>query len=371
MPFFKNIFALLFGLLLSVIILLSFELLARQDWFPKQDNVRRIIDETSEYQPLVDVILQKKSEEVLKLYNTEVLKLASEGVTHLFKDKDLAPNSSFNQKIFSKKTKTVILENKFALDEHMRRNIPINKNVSKNIYFLGGSFTFGSFVKDDENFPYIFSKLRRDLNVYNMGIGGGAPNMMLQDLQEEGNIRWEHLEKTKSSAVYTFIDDHLNRVVCRVECFASKWMLELPFYAQDGNEFKTTGDNLKNLNLFEFYILKILSMSHLARKMNLNYPLRLNDSHFHYFVSLIDESRKILKSKFGVDDFYVLLFPGISDHHGGRLLPTLKLKGYQIIDLRNIRFPETLLEQLKIPGDGHPSPLMHEIIAKLLSFIIK
>lgn len=102
--------------------------------------------------------------------------------------------------------------------------IPIHKerqiinNTNRAILLTGCSFTYGSNLSPTQNFSYYLAK-ETGLTVYNWGIEGGSIQHVLYLSQAKDFIKdYPNVDLI----VYTFIDDHLNRLneflKCEVYC---------------------------------------------------------------------------------------------------------------------------------------------------------
>ena len=372
MKIYKNLLALILGLLFSILFLFALEFIASLSIVQNYFNQIPRLTSQEQNGPFQKSITSYLKSEAHILYSDEILRIASEeGIERDFGAEGtlkLRPNSHFHQKLISKKSKTLIVESDTTYDEYYRRKTEVNPKAKFNLFLLGGSFTLGHFVGDQENFPYLLSTKLKEFQVYNMGIGGGAPNLMLYDLEEKINPqRWQNIPSRDSIAVYTFIDDHINRVICRVECYGSRWMLELPYYQEQDSSFAENGMNQDHLSQLDLMMLKLFSQSSLLKLFKINYPLQLKESDYVRFASLVAEVKKRIEAKNSLKDFYVLLYPGMSSHYGRQIIPFLEKHKIKIIDLSNTQFDNQIKKQLAIPGDGHPSPFMHKLMAEIIS----
>ncbi len=93
------------------------------------------------------------------------------------------------------------------LGERVTKAIPIPGNSDK-ILFVGGSFTMGAGLDDQETFAWKIQETFPFLDIRNLGVGGYGTYQSLQVLQQQFN------QKSKPQAViYGFIAHHLYRNV--------------------------------------------------------------------------------------------------------------------------------------------------------------
>lgn len=92
----------------------------------------------------------------------------------------------------------------------LSRSIPQKvKDPDTRVLFLGGSFTFGSGVKDHETMPAQWMELAPKSQAINMGIPGMGPSEAVHFLK---TIPLKEGKHKKDIAVFTLIPDHFNRV---------------------------------------------------------------------------------------------------------------------------------------------------------------
>jgi hypothetical protein len=83
-------------------------------------------------------------------------------------------------------------EVEYVIDDHGFRMIENGENPRFSIYFFGDSFTFGNGVGNKDTFPSIIKDkyLRRDINVYNAGVGAyGIVQIFQRFLNTESRIK--------------------------------------------------------------------------------------------------------------------------------------------------------------------------------------
>ena len=260
-----------------------------------------------------------------------------------------------------------IYKSKYSIDSHSRRLIE-NQNqageTKRNAIFLGCSFTFGTGVNDDENFPYYFSKYRPNFNTYNLGIDGAGANDILDDLRSFK--RFNDISKNGGIVVYTAIFDHIERSVCNMSCYGRSyrdWVLKKSNYQYDSNN-----QSLVNRGSFEdsrpvtSLIYNILNKIGLIDSINI--PVRLSDDQIELYVMMIAEMKKTSKEKLN-SDFYFIMYPGYYKDWD-RLKPLLKKYSIKYLDLSKMDFKTATANRHSIILDGHPTKLSHYLYASLI-----
>ena len=88
------------------------------------------------------------------------------------------------------------------------------KKSDKSILLLGCSYTYGSNLEANQSFSYYLSSITGQ-TVYNLGIpGAGVQYALYMTSQDEFAKKYPNVEL----AIYTFIDDHLNRNNELIKC---------------------------------------------------------------------------------------------------------------------------------------------------------
>jgi hypothetical protein len=268
------------------------------------------------------------------------------------------------------KSRVPLFYSHVTTDEHGRRRIPLVRTQApqKNIILLGDSITWGEGVNDNQNFAYHLASYRPDTEVVNLGIPGGGPNNFLYELEHLFDKRVKGTPVRKGIAIYTYIDNHLDRMVCRMRCMLpqNRWMRTKPYYVLSGNgvEWKGFFDSDR---VFLNAIYGFLSKSALLDYFKVQIPPRFSAAHFELFARIVKKSFQILKERVGVEEFYVVFFPGGFSDHSGDLIPYLQNHGIQYLDYSRISTWESTKNQESIPGEGHPSPQAHYLYGYLLN----
>lgn len=103
-------------------------------------------------------------------------------------------------------------DNIFSLYSNGLRYTKANPQGKKTYIFLGGSFTFGSCLGDNETLPYYFSELNKfNANVLNLGRGSKGSNYTLNILNSEVINSLVDKDKQITFFFYSLICDHINR----------------------------------------------------------------------------------------------------------------------------------------------------------------
>jgi hypothetical protein len=117
---------------------------------------------------------------------------------------------------------------KYTIDNNGARTIPIPEGPLGRILFLGGSYTFGHGVNDDEVFPYILSTNWPRWRIDNRGVMGWGTSHAYMTLLEE-MVRNDR----PAMVVYTMIPHHITRNYIR-----RGWVKSLSKFDRDHPHFE-------------------------------------------------------------------------------------------------------------------------------------
>ncbi|GJM33498.1 MAG: hypothetical protein DHS20C18_24990 [Saprospiraceae bacterium] len=223
--------------------------------------------------------------------------------------------------------------------------------------FLGGSFTFGEGVKDNETLPIRFQEVLSDFYTYNYGFCGYGPHHMLALLQSR-NLASE-IDQRNGFGLYVYIDDHLRRVYGNMSKVTS-FGRNAPHFGLDGDQLIRKG-NFKNSR--PYWIRKFLHVMHYSyvfQYLNIDWPLKIKEEHYLLTGRVIDQMFLEYKAQFGNENFFVLIYPGESN----KILSYIKQPEVKKLDYAHLfKRGEHTLHVL----DEHPDTIAYKILADKLA----
>ncbi len=248
----------------------------------------------------------------------------------------------------------------YSTDEFRHRITPRHPNAKNAVVFLGGSFTFGEGVNDDENFCYkVAELLGSNYQVINLGINGQGAHHVYSILQ--GDISF--LDKYQNIHVfYSAIEDHFRR-----SAGFALWDKSSPRYMLEDDKLVLRGsfaDNFpNNLNNTIFGNILNKSLTYNANVFNLEQlllPYSSYDKQKALFKALVSESSKVIEEKYPQSVFAVIAW-GLTGQIVIDNLPA-GIVSYKTEDW----FPDYKenFEKYQIADDGHPNPLAHTVVAE-------
>lgn len=254
----------------------------------------------------------------------------------------------------------------YKFDGHSRRETTANQNANyRNVILLGCSYTLGTGLNNDETFGYFLSQLRKDQNIYNLGIYGAGGNDVLDDFR--AFTRFSDISPQGGVVVYTGITDHFERTFCTLNCYRPTyrdWVLKKTNYEFDSNsqELVSRGSFTDSRPLLG-PLFSILAAIPLFDSVNI--PRDLTNGQIELFVRMLAEMKKLSKKKLN-SEFYFTLYP----HHYAqwtRIKSELEKQKINYLDLSAMDFAKTTGNKHVILRDGHPSKLANQLYADLLN----
>ena len=133
------------------------------------------------------------------------------------------------------KDRSVLFDVHYTIDPSGRRVTIPSASIAhskKQILFFGCSFVFGIGINDDETLSSQVAAQTVQYEVFNYGVGGWGPNNLLRLLNSKSF--GSDLPKKKGIAIYEFIDHHMDRIFGSLNLFQLNpdWINSLPFYFQ-------------------------------------------------------------------------------------------------------------------------------------------
>jgi hypothetical protein len=257
-----------------------------------------------------------------------------------------------------------IYEGTYTTDAYSRRVTPIDQGEQRRnfILFFGCSMTFGLWVNDDETMPFYVAQHALHYRPYNYGVSGYGPNHMLAQLQR-GDLPQE-IHENHGIALYTFIDDHINRAIGRMLVY-NQGTGSSPFYMLDVHDRLVSKGNFTSGRPLVSFLYWTLGKSQIFTHFNtISFPARIREEHIRLTARIIEEARNAFQKQFPSGKFYVLLYPGVK--RGKDIIPYFERAGVKYFDYASfIAWPQPGLT-LEEPSQ-HPTAQGHKTVAAQLA----
>ena len=250
---------------------------------------------------------------------------------------------------------------KITIEENRSRKTGEILKINKSIIIIGGSFSQGSGVSDEETYAFKLKKLLPNFNIYNFGQPGYGTIQSLLLLKEE----IKKINEPKI-VVYGFIDHHIQRNIAR-----SEWLDVLLKYSKKNNNFKPSipyGIIDKSENLVikplighaTFPFREFSSLVAVLEKVYMKQTTRQRKKdQFLVLYKSIDEINKITKAN--NSKLFVVNLSLNKKRSDKKLSVYLTKNKISYIDCRVPSF-----EKYKIKNDYHPNSLGHEFYSECI-----
>ena len=266
---------------------------------------------------------------------------------------------SYGKKMF---LDTTVYSMAYHLDSYGHRFTP-NSLVTNEKFaaFLGCSFTFGDGLNDNETIPFYFSKNSKIFNGYNFGYSGYGPNQALIKLQHDSLNKI--ITEKDGIGFYVFIHDHINRTIGSM----SNFMINkgrAPCFEIEGEDLVYKGLFI-NVYPRRSSIYKKMGENGFCRYFKIGHPFKLGDKHFELTGRVLEEVSKEFQKEFHNNNFYVIMYPSISqeDYEADeKIIKFLKKKNIKYLDYRKLFNPTTKV--YSIHHDNHPTAFANDILTK-------
>ena len=259
---------------------------------------------------------------------------------------------------------SIIYDATYTIINRIRYTPNTNLNSNKYVIFLGGSFMFGEGLNDDETFPYYLNELsNREFNVRNYAFGGYGTHQALSTVENIIIKDSTLLQAVDIKVYYLLIPNHIYRTTGR-----AVWDTNGPNYEIVNNQIVREG-NFKDHNTFKKkykYIYMIWRGSGIYKKFFRNFG-EVTDYDVNKVVLMIKKMNDLLKNN-GIK-FYVIIDNELDNVKSTE--PIIKMLDYENIPTFKVREIIEDIDEKKetyhIKGDGHPTKIYNELLARYLT----
>lgn len=237
---------------------------------------------------------------------------------------------------------------------HLRVTPGQNPRAAKYALFLGCSMTFGEGVQSDETLPYFFGKTDSSYRAYNLAYSGYGPHQTLSRFQHDSPKRF--VTEPTGVAIYTFIPDHVNRVIQSLTNYGYN-RGNAPYYYHDGDSLRY-GGLFRDGRKFRNRVYDVLSQSNTLKLFGIGYPFRLSDDDYNLTADVLAAAAREYQRQFGNDRFFVVIYPTTLPM--GDFVDKLKTRGVNVLDYSKLFDPTA--KGYAIPDDEHPTPMANRLL---------
>lgn len=257
---------------------------------------------------------------------------------------------------------TIIYNADYTIDKNLLRHTA-SKSEGEAIVFFGDSFTFGDGVEDQETMPQRFSdRLSHQERVLNLAFTGYGPQQFLREM--EIGLYDKVIGPKPKLFIFMTAAWHAERTSCK-----AYWTPPAPFYiVDDHNNISFKGQcNPPGPSLW----FRQWRENSAAYKFLIEpYRHKLTHEDVEFYVRILERAIDLARIKYGVPVLIpYLTYPkeyldstGFTDE---LIMERLKKAGAEVTDV-SLKEEENNGKIISIKGDGHPTPLAHDLRARLL-----
>ncbi|CAA0081613.1 Uncharacterised protein [Halioglobus japonicus] len=259
----------------------------------------------------------------------------------------------------------VLFDVTYNFDDLYRRNVTgtPSKEVDKFVLFFGGSQTFGEGLDDQDTIPSLIQKSAPDHRVYNYAYKGYGPHQMLKKLQT--NTLATEVAEGQGIAFFQYFDFHVQRAVGTLS-YVSWAGGRAPYYTvNDVGQLEQRG-SFATGRFWTTLLYWILGKSAIATHYRVELPRNISEYHHDLVCQVITASRDEFLNQYPHSRFVVVL--GMTKRHGDPIVEScLEKYDLEFVDLRR---KGRRLNGLKYPHNGHLTPKATRLIAKKLAPVV-
>ena len=252
---------------------------------------------------------------------------------------------------------------KMTFEKNGQRITGNNNIENNNILFIGGSFTQGWGVNDEDTFSSKLQRKYKKYKVHNFGQGGYGSVQSLLMLKEQIPKM-----KTPKLVIYGFIAHHEYRNVAR-----ARWLRTLAKYSKRGHVKTPYGYISKENELFihppvgylNLPLREVSSLITLIEKIYMKLKTKKRKKQQKTVTKEIILKMKTISNKYNAN--FILLVLDMDDAALKNNYENFLLKNK--VKFLNCSVPMT--GEMILPGDYHPSEKGHEYYSECLSDYIK
>ena len=201
----------------------------------------------------------------------------------------------------------IVYSTVYTFDERGRRVTPIADTAERDRFavFLGGSFTLGEGVADDETLPYYFGARTSRFVPYNYGFHGAGPFDALARLDSPQFE--DEIPERNGLGFFMFIDSHIERVIGSSRIVG--WHRNQAHYRRrsDGS-FERDGTFATAHPVLDF-AYSLLASSRTAGVLGLQLPPRTTDAHRDTTAAALAAVRDRFLAHYPRAELYIVMFP--------------------------------------------------------------
>jgi hypothetical protein len=270
-----------------------------------------------------------------------------------------------------------VYEAEYTIDGNSRRMTPCDSPETRDSVaaFFGCSFTFGRGVQDDETFPARFAAHCPAYLPLNYGYNGYGPQQAWLLLNRLGALN--ELPSKKGAVVFTFIDNHLDRLVGATSIL-SVWGYPMPWLTIENGAIHWAGTFNDRMTIQSLWA-RYAEQTHLVKFVENHMPRRSHPPEntagaVTLFATVMEECGRAVAKAGPELKFYCLIFPGTPPPCSTAVADALRgRKGVVLLDYSRLLDGAPYTDDKLWYDDspwapwGHPRALAYDLVAARLA----
>lgn len=192
-----------------------------------------------------------------------------------------------------------------SYDAFRRRVVPPPKQkASHYAIFLGGSFVFGDGINDTETLPYHFQNELPGYRSYNYGYSGGGANVILRRLETRSIAK--EVSEPDGIVIYNFLDQHVPRAMGSLRSQA--YLPTGPYYKYVNSKLYYLG-SFREVRVFWNPILEFLANSSIFDRWLRYWDGDKSEHAIATTCAILDAIRENVKANLPRSRFVVAIYP--------------------------------------------------------------
>ena len=231
----------------------------------------------------------------------------------------------------------------------------------RSVILYGCSFTNGVFLDDDENFSGQIRNLTKRL-VYNRGLAGYGIQHSLFHIENNLKFLLTNNKNNKNAypkyVIYTFIEDHINRLY-RPNDYFDNWLMYYKYNKEQNNLVEISD---LDIAFWHSYILRTLYLKKYYDCTNSKIVKKENKQKF--LTDIFLQMKKSLQKQIKDVEFTIFVYDG--DNQIREIEDILTNNGIKIVYLSELSNENFNSEKYQLINDFHPNALAWEVITPLI-----
>ena len=264
---------------------------------------------------------------------------------------------------------SIVWDVQYEIDSKYFRRVSLTEQSKKShdlrgFIMLGDSRIFGEGLSDRDTLTTKLGQLIKNNRFYNYSLPGLFPGEALDRVRLISGAGYnQEIQESKNALVYFYSPYQIYRSVASFNHIANGGY-KRPFYYQNEKSEIVQKETVQSVMPFRSWLSDVFVQSRIFRKHRLDWP-KVTESDWLHFISILKQIRQN-SYRFGVDKFYVIIYPDY-DPTTLDLIQHLEKAKIPYISYAHWRIQNLSSKPVLIENEGHPNGEFNSIFAQALS----